>query len=71
MSLIKRLKNIWELSKWEVPKMGERPSDYPAGTQITTMLKKPREYAEFIEPVSVNEIFKAKPDATIMDVIKN
>lgn len=43
MSLLQRFKNIWRLSEYEIPKLGEKTSDLPSGTNvITALFKKPQ-----------------------------
>lgn len=40
--MLKRLLNLWKLSEYEVPKVGQKLSELPVGTNIiTSLFKKP------------------------------
>ena len=59
-----RIKNLWRLSSYEVPPIEQ------GNTGITNSpLFKPKQYAEFIRPNRIEEIFTRKPSATIDDVL--
>ena len=60
-----RIKNLWRLSSYEVPSVGEKRN---VGDIITPLIKR-KTYAEFIMPDRTKEIFERKADATIDDVI--
>lgn len=56
MNLVKRLHNLWKLSELEVPELGEKPVDSPAGTGtgtgtgIVPWLKKKKMASIVLEP---------------------
>lgn len=50
MHLLRRLRNLWVLSEFEVPPIGKKINEYPLGSMVTTSLVKPKRAATIIEP---------------------
>lgn len=48
MNLLKRIKNVWQLSAYEVPPIGKTTSDYPNGTKVAQVLVSPPQKGSFI-----------------------
>lgn len=62
MNIIQRLKNLWKLSEFEVPFIGEKPE---IGTVVVNSLYKKPKMAEIIKmhPVDeVQEVLNEKPN---------
>lgn len=57
-----RLKNLWKLSGYEIPKAsehGKRYDELPIGTQVVTaLIKRPTQKAQFIPRVQEKPIDK-------------
>lgn len=66
MGLWKRIVNIYRLSEYEVPSVGEKGN---VGDIIAPLIKR-KTYAEFIMPDRTKEIFERKANATLDDVIQ-
>lgn len=49
MSLLKRFKNLWHLSEFEIPELGQKMSDLPTGSIIVNSLFNKKEMAQIIK----------------------
>lgn len=56
MNLIKRLKNLWKLSEWEIPEWNKK--DFDVGTVITSLVKPPEKskMAQIIKRKTIDEV---------------
>lgn len=51
VTLWKRLKNLWHLSEYEPARLGEQYLQ--AGTELSTLVKRPKEPAKIVNPVDI------------------
>ena len=46
MRLLKRIRNLWRLSEWEIENL---PKDLPIGTKVSPLVKLPTKMAQIIK----------------------
>lgn len=51
-----RLQNLWKMSEYEIPKLGER--DFAPKAMITPLVKRPKQEAQFIPRIKEKPIDK-------------
>ena len=51
--ILKRIKNLWKLSEWEV----DLPENLPVGTKVSMLMKEPVKMAEIIHRKNATEKF--------------
>lgn len=66
MSFWRRLKNLWILSEYSIPEIGESISNKPTGTKIVQSL-----YKEPEQKFQVATIIKLRPKDEIEEILKN
>lgn len=63
MNLLKRIKNVWQLSAYEVPPIGKTISYYPNGTKVAPVLVSPAQVISYKPRDPVKEITEQDPNA--------